>query len=360
MIYSLRLRPYRNKGDEMKLTFIDERYHDLSVLDQADYKSVTKNNMPYIPFRVFSRFMLIVLLLLQSFTLLASNQYEQIVHRDQVVSIYYQASFNEAERKMTYQWLKQVNDALLTVYNELPKDNYTINIEKSPSRSSPVPWGQVKRGTPTSVLLVINPDLGHDALISDWTVFHELSHLLIPYRGNGDLWLSEGLATYYQNIIQARSGRFDETKMWHKIVAGFKRGRNEQRWQHINLTEVSDNIRETRQFMRIHWSGVLFWLTADIELRKRGNSSLDQALKLLRHCCEEQSMSAQEIASKLDELTNENIFVALFDKYRKSYSTPEFDSILNDLGVKHTQWTGDISFDNDAPFASIRKQIYQR
>jgi hypothetical protein len=71
-------------------------------------------------------------------------------------------------------------------------------------------------------------------------------------------------------------------------------------------------------------------------------------------------MSAVDISSILDELTNENIFIALFDKYRKSYSTPEFASILDDLGVKQNKWTGDISFNNDAPFASIRKQIYQR
>ena len=81
---------------------------------------------------------------------------------------------------------------------------------------------------------------------------------------------------------------------------------------------------------------------------------------MLRNCCEQRSMSAEEIVSKLDELTKENIFVALFDKYRKSYSTPEFTAILNDLGVKQNKLTGVISFNNDAPFASIRKQIYQR
>jgi hypothetical protein len=304
--------------------------------------------------------MLLLLLLLQPFTLLASSQYEQIVIRDQIISIYYHSSLNEAERKMTQQWLKQVTDALLTVYNELPEDNYRITIERSSSRHSPVPWGQVKRGTPTNVLLVINPDLGYDALISDWTAFHELSHLLIPYRGHGNIWLSEGLATYYQNIIQARSGRFDETEMWRKIAAGFQRGRNEQSWHHVNLTKVSDNLHETRQYMRVHWSGVLFWLTVDVELRKQGKISLDDALKQLRYCCQGKSMSAEEIVSKLDELTNQNIFVLLFDKYRKSYSTPEFTSILTDLGVKQNKRTGDITFNDDAPLAYIRQQIYQR
>ena len=319
--------------------------------------------MHYTPVHVFNRFMLsmlLLLLLLQPFTLLASSQYDQIVIRDQIISIYYHSSLNEAERKMTQQWLKQVTDALLTVYNELPEDNYRITIERSSSRHSPVPWGQVKRGTPTNVLLIVNPDLGYDALISDWTAFHELSHLLIPYRGHGNIWLSEGLATYYQNIIQARSGRFDETEMWHKIAAGFQRGRNEQSWRHINLTKVSDNLHETRQYMRVHWSGVLFWLTVDVELRKQGKSSLDDALKQLRYCCQGKSMSAEEIVSKLDELTNQNIFVPLFDKYRKSYSTPEFTSILTDLGVKQNKRTDDITFNDDAPLADIRRQIYQR
>ena len=319
--------------------------------------------MHYTPVHVFNRFMLsmlLLLLLLQPFTLLASSQYDQIVIRDQIISIYYHSSLNEAERKMTQQWLQQVNDALLTVYNELPEDNYRISIERSSSRHSPVPWGQVKRGTPTNVLLVINPDLGYDALISDWTAFHELSHLLIPYRGHGNIWLSEGLATYYQNIIQARSGRFDETKMWHKIAAGFQRGRNEQSWRHINLTKVSDNLHETRQYMRVHWSGVLFWLTVDVELRKQGKISLDDALKQLRYCCQGKSMSAEEIVSKLDELTKQKLFVPLFDKYSNSYSTPEFTSILTDLGVKQNKWTGHITFNDDAPLADIRQQIYQR
>ena len=319
--------------------------------------------MHYTPVHVFNRFMLsmlLLLLLLQPFTLLASSQYDQIVIRDQIISIYYHSSLNEAERKMTQQWLQQVTDALLTVYNELPEDNYRITIERSSSLHSPVPWGQVKRGTPTNVLLVINPDLGYDALISDWTAFHELSHLLIPYRGHGNIWLSEGLATYYQNIIQARSGRFDETEMWRKIAAGFQRGRNEQSWRHINLTKVSDNLHETRQYMRVHWSGVLFWLTVDVELRKQGKISLDDALKQLRYCCQGKSMSAEEIVSKLDELTKQKLFVPLFDKYSNSYSTPEFTSILTDLGVKQNKRTGHITFNDDAPLADIRQQIYQR
>jgi len=309
--------------------------------------------------RVLFRIMLSIFLL-QPLSLPASNQYERITKQHQVISINYHTSLDTAERKLTHQWLTQVTGALLTVYGELPRDNFNITIRRSSSLSSPVPWGQVERGTPTNVLLVINPDLGYEELINDWTAFHELSHLLLPYRGHGNIWLSEGLATYYQNIIQARAGLFDDAEMWRKIVAGFERGSKDQRWRHIDLTAVSDNLGETRQYMRVHWSGVLFWLTADTSLRNRGNGTLDNALKQLRLCCEDDSMSAEAIVRKLDELTNENIFVALFNEYCKSYSIPEYKSILAELGIKNDQQAGGISLVDDAPLAAIRQQIHQQ
>lgn len=330
---------------------------NLSVLVHAGDQHIT--SMHYTSVHVFYRLVLI-LLLLQPFRSLASDQYGEVLFHEQRIAIEYHESLNAAERKMTHQWLQEVAAALLTVYGELPEDYYQVSIERSSRVNSPVPWGHVERGSPTNVLLVINPDLGYQALIDDWTAFHELSHLLIPYRGHGNIWLSEGLATYYQNIIQARSGQFDEKKLWNKIVAGFNRGSNDQRWRHMNLSEVSDKLGETRQYMRVHWSGVLFWLTADVELRKQGKSSLDAVLKQLRNCCAGQLMSAEEIVRKLDELSNETMFVPLFDKYCKSYATPEFGSILTDLGVKQDTLAGSASFDNDAPLADIRQQIYQK
>jgi len=104
----------------------------------------------------------------------------------------------------------------------------------------------------------------------------------------------------------------------------------------------------------------LYWLNADIALRKQNKGTLDNALKQLKDCCESHSMSAEAIARKLDELTNVTIFVSLFDKYSESYRVPEYKSLLTNLGIKQNKWSGDISLDNDAPLANIRRQIYNQ
>jgi len=312
--------------------------------------------MPVLSYLISLHVSLAVLLLGASSISIAVTL-DELTYENQRVSIDYPASFNTKERRLTYRWLQQVASAIQTVHGELPQDHFTITIERSTDRYSPVPWGHVERGNPTNLLLVINPDLGYEALIEDWTAFHEISHLLIPYQGWGDVWLSEGLATYYQNIIQARSGLFDEETLWDKLASGLERGSKDQRWTHINLTEVSDNLRETRQYMRVHWSGVLFWLTADIELRKQGKGSLDDALKQLKHCCADRSMSARAIVRKLDDIIDLKLFTPLFDQYSESHAIPEYQQLLAELGVKKRKWTGGIKLIDDAPLANIRQQI---
>lgn len=307
-----------------------------------------------------------------------------IEYADQTIHIQYAPSLSNVQRKQTYVWLQRVADALLTVYGKWPKDRFNIAVKTSTNNSSPVPWGQVTRGTPDEVLLVINPDAGFKQITSDWTAFHELSHLLIPYQGYGDLWFSEGLATYYQNIIQARAGLLSELELWNKLASGFERGRKQNKLSHLDLEEISDNMRKYRNFMRVHWSGVHYWLSADIKLRQlsQNKMSLDSVLKQLKDCCYNKSMSAVEIAKKLDQLVAINqleldqselnqpelnkksinqsslkIFTPAFDKYKASHVMPDYDPVLSSLGVQFNQ-QGGVVLATDAPNSNLRKSIF--
>lgn len=293
---------------------------------------------------------------------------DYITHSDQRIYIQYLSPLEETKRQLTYVWLQRVTDALLTVYGEWPKDKFDISIQNGASDDSPVPWGQVTRGNPDTVLLVVNPRSDLQELTNDWTAFHELSHLLIPYSARGNMWFSEGLATYYQNIIQARAGLLSEAELWGKLESGFERGRKQNKLSHIDLAEISDNMSRYRNFMRVHWSGVHYWLSADIKLRRmsQNKTTLDSLLKQLKDCCQHRSMSAAAIAEKLDQIAGTHlpgvsIFRPLFDEYRVSRAMPDHRPLLASLGVITG---GDnrkygVTLVTDAANVDIRRSIYK-
>ena len=70
---------------------------------------------------------------------------------------------------------------------------------------------------------------------------------LFPYDAGDSRWFSEGLASYYQNITQARIGMFNEQTMWQKLYDGFERGNKQQNYRHQTLDYVSDNIAHKPQ-----------------------------------------------------------------------------------------------------------------
>ncbi len=308
------------------------------------------------------KFLCLVLISIQMVIFQATLQAKTLTlkNNNQSIQIQYTHKLNDAELQQTQRWLKTVTDALLTVYGEWPKNTFEIDITTTHVSSGPVPWGMVKRGNPDKVSLVINPDYGFKAVEKDWTAYHELSHLLIPYRGYGDLWISEGLASYYQNIIQARSGKFNENKFWMKLIEGFERGRQQKNWSTVKLSKLSGNMRRYRNYMRVHWSGVLFWLSADVKLRENSNNikSLDRALRQLKNCCEDKQMSARDIMLKLDDITEENIFTPLFYEFRNSFAVPEYRSLLKKMGIEKKPDTASLLFNNDASFSIFRKSIF--
>ena len=259
-------------------------------------------------------------------------------------------SIEPAQQLLIEKWLKQTLVAMSTIHGAYPSDHFSITVRpyehhnswfdlgRSPDQISPVPWGQIRRGNrnqPDEVLLVVNLARSYGDLVNDWTIYHELSHLLIPYR-YGARWFTEGLASYYQNLVQARHGLFDEKTMWRKLMSGFERGVNADRYDGHSLSRVSrESLRGTT--MRVYWSGVLYWLEIDVALREAG-SSLDEALLNLKKHLELQGASgrysANTIAQLLDTANNTKLFTTRFTRFAASTRMPPYLPIFKKLGIE--------------------------
>jgi hypothetical protein len=265
------------------------------------------------------------------------------------------------KRAMLKDWVNHAENALRSVYGTLPVDDYITIIKASNRGSSAVPWGEVNRYSPPEVTLVVNTKSSLKELKADWTIYHELSHLLIPYDAGDARWFSEGLASYYQNITQARVGMFDEQTMWQKLYNGFERGNKQQKYSHQPLSYVSDNIGQNRNYMRIYWSGALYWLKADVSLRELTKNtaspySLDLALKQLQQCCFDRYLSVEKIVEKLDELSQSQVFSTLLAEFSTSYAIPEYLPLLNSLGIEGNN--GKVILNNNAKLSAQRKAIF--
>ena len=263
----------------------------------------------------------------------------------------------EAQNEKFRLWIKESVLAVTDVFGIFPQPQPQVLVIPIGQRKQATLGANVIRGGGLAVVLLVDENRPLEEFTSDWTATHEFSHMLFPYISRRDRWLSEGLASYYQNVLRARNGRLTETQAWQKLYEGFQRG--EKGTHGGSLAQATrDGWRST---MRVYWSGAALMLKADMQLRKvsGGRQSLDTALGSLSNCCLENGRTwrAKEMFVQLDRLTATKIFSALYKKYVYSENFPDMRSSLRNLGVDTRYNT--VNLTDDAPLADVRTAIMQ-
>lgn len=254
------------------------------------------------------------------------------------------------------QWLSAISTALAQVHGRFPQTTTQVLVIPG-DHTSTVPWGQVLRGGAPAVHLNVARDATLDELLADWTAFHEFSHLLMPYVSRQDAHLSEGFASYFQNVIRARSGNFTEKEAWTQLVHGFERGRQAAAARPEALRQASRQMSRSRNYMRVYWSGAAIALLGDVALRRDGEPGLDTLLGELNRCCADATRAwpGEKFVNQLDELAGRAVFAPLNSQALKSRAMPEPGDVLVALGVVVN---GDsVELNNDAPLAHVRRAI---
>jgi hypothetical protein len=255
-------------------------------------------------------------------------------------------------------WIEFIAEALGRVFGHWPRQRWQIAITPaSGSVDDPIPWAQVQRGDVDRVEFFTVTSSSFDTLKSAWTGYHELAHLLIPYRGWGDAWFSEGLASYYQNILRFRAGVISEQQLWQKLHDGFQRGLADARFDGQPLSAVSAGLRKQGGFMRVYWSGAWYFLVADTRLRLQsgGSQGLDQALATLNRCCANRQLSVVEMVDLLDELNRLVLFRPLYEEMSRSTRVPGYVDIFASMGIDIVE--GKVRLQQQGPGATLRRQL---
>ena len=259
----------------------------------------------------------------------------------------------------TLAWLEATATDVSLTYGRFPNPSpFVVVLPMGSSRwsRSAVPFGRVIRDGGEAIELFVDQQKPREDYMGDWTATHEFSHLMLPYVGSRYKWISEGFAQYYQNVLLARSGTYDDEMAWAKIHAGLSRGA-------ASRPELSPNEAAARGVrgarMKVYWSGAAIALLADVELRKRsgGRESLDDVLSRLQRCClpSDRTWSGPELFMHLDTLIDEPLFMPLYQRHADTTGFPDTSAVFERLGIDVDG--GDVRFDDDAELAGLRKTI---
>lgn len=261
-------------------------------------------------------------------------------------------------------WLDAAARDVAGVYGRFPNPSPQIIVMASgPGRrsggGSAVPFGHVIRDGGEAVRFFVDGDKPLDDYLGDWTATHEFAHLLLPYIESKQKWISEGFASYYQNVLLARRGVYSEEEAWRRLNRSFNRAREIHNPPSPNDTGKHP-FWEVR--MLVYWSGAAVALLADVELREMsdGKESLDTVLGRLQSCClpSHRQWRGQELFAKLDELSTYKVFSRLYDEHADSSGLPDLTELCRKLGIKPV---GDkVELLDDAPLVHIRRNIMKQ
>ena len=241
--------------------------------------------------------------------------------------------FTAEARAAIAPWLRTAAHAAAQLAGRFPSPHGVIAVIPTRGSDRPVRFGMAARGGGTSLLLIVSDDAQLSVLARDWVAIHEFSHLLHPFVARGDAWLSEGLATYYQEVLRVRAGLMPEAEAWRRMYQGSRRGQTAQ----ASLQEHSATMFEDGSFSMVYWAGASFALLADVELRRRtrGAMTLDRVVTELERCCARRTMpvSAREVVAELDRIAGVPVFSELMQRWVLGPQLPDLEALYQRLGL---------------------------
>jgi hypothetical protein len=224
------------------------------------------------------------------------------------------AKFNADQQNVLRQWLSFGINATRSTLGVYPKP-LELYIYSRPS-NQPVPWAHTQRDKPESIHFYVDARFTAQQFIDDWTVYHELAHLAIPFVGEDNAWFSEGFASYMQYQIMAQKG-----VLVINLANAYKAKITPHlRWFQVNINAaaIAKNLMEKRNYPAAYWSGAYFFVLIDQQLQAKHYPTLIQLIEQYQQAGREQDDNIQGLLSSLDTLINDSLFSELFKRFNEA------------------------------------------
>ncbi len=245
-------------------------------------------------------------------------------------------------------WTTDAARAITTYFGRYPLPEALVIFV--PARGRWVGLGKTLSGGGGAIFMRVGEKAPLRALKDDWVLVHEMTHLTFPSVAREHTWAEEGLATYVEPFARARAGLQPIADAWSGLVDGLPNG----------LPAPGDRgLDRTPTWGRTYWGGALFYLLADVEIRKRTNNTkgLEHALRgiLAAGGNNAQRWSLDDVFAAGDRATGVPVLRELHEAMGTSPHPVDLERLWKELGVVKSR--GAIRFDDSASLAAIRRSI---
>ncbi len=190
------------------------------------------------------------------------------------------------------------------------------------------------------------------ALLNDWVLVHEMTHLALPDIGDDHAWLAEGLAVYIEGVARVQSGNRTIEDVFEEEQRSMPRG----------LPTADDpGLDHAHSWGRTYWGGALFCLLADVRIRQRTHNrfGLQDAMKAVLRASGglPADWDIGKVFATADAAVGAPVMSELYAQMKDKPFAPDLPALWRSLGVEAQGGTVRIS--DQAPLAAIRKAIFK-
>ncbi len=190
------------------------------------------------------------------------------------------------------------------------------------------------------------------ALLNDWVLVHEMTHLALPDIGADHAWLSEGLAVYIEGVARVQAGNRSIEDVFGEEQRSMPRG--------IAGPDGS-GLDHDHSWGRTYWGGALFCLLADVQIHQRTHNrhGLQDAMRAVLQASGglAADWDINKVFATADAAVGVPVLSALYAQMKDQPFNPDLPALWRSLGVEAD---GDsVRINDQAPLAAIRQAIFQ-
>ena len=223
------------------------------------------------------------------------------------------SAFAQTPQDVLRQWLKTGVNATRKTLGVYPRP---LDLYVYPKKSDqPVPWAHTRRDHHESIHFYVDTQFSLADFIADWTVYHEIAHLAIPFVGEDYAWFSEGFASYMQYQIMAQNGLLPQPlgqAYENKITPHLKWFQTD-----ASAATIASGLMKKRQYPAAYWGGAWFFVLAESQLQLKHQISLTQLISRYQQAGRRSDDNIHALLISLDKLLNDTLFIDLLSQFEQ-------------------------------------------